>query len=64
MEMGRNDEALAAVERSLTEDGTYAEVWLLEATLLVRLHRHEEALTAYEQAQTLYPQIAYPSLAK
>ncbi len=53
--LGRNDEALAALDTATTAAPERSEGWLLKATLLRRLDRLAEAQTAIERAATLTP---------
>lgn len=53
--LGRNDEALAALEIATTVAPERSEGWLLKATLLRRLERLAEAQTAIERAAALAP---------
>ncbi len=53
--MGRNDDALTALETATSVAPERAEGWLLKATLLRRIERLGEAQTAIELAATLTP---------
>jgi tetratricopeptide (TPR) repeat protein len=53
--LGRNEDALAALETATTRAPERSEGWLLKATLLRRLERLGEAQTAIERAATLTP---------
>lgn len=53
--LGRNDEALTALETATTVAPERSEGWLLKATLLRRLDRLAEAQTAIERAAMLMP---------
>lgn len=54
--LGRNDEALAALETATTVAPERSEGWLLKATLLRRLERLAEAQAAIERAASLAPE--------
>ncbi len=55
VKLGRNPEALAALESAAGLAPGSAEVWLLRAALLRRMERLPEAQTAIERAATLAP---------
>ena len=54
--LGRNEDALAALETATIRAPERSEGWLLKATLLRRLERLGEAQTAIERAATLTPE--------
>lgn len=56
--LGRNDEALGALEIATTRGPDRSEGWLLKATLLRRLERLAEAQASIERAATLAPKDA------
>jgi tetratricopeptide (TPR) repeat protein len=55
LELGRNEEALAAYERALQLDGSNVVAWTNRGTALLRLKRPLEALASYEEALTRQP---------
>lgn len=56
VELGRSDEAVAALERARTGNPTNVRAWLLSATLSRRLDRLDEAQEQIEEAASLAPQ--------
>jgi len=58
-DLGRHDEALAAVERAVALDPAYAEAHHMRAVCLRHLGRYTDALAAVDRALELAPNAAY-----